>query len=93
MLPPLRQIGLVGLGVLPGPMRKPLGAGRPLLEPADYAGLKFGVQQSRVADATMRTLGAEPVWFPSGDEINRFDGVEQHIASIEGNRYDAVGSF
>jgi TRAP-type transport system periplasmic protein len=93
MLRPLRQIGLVGLGVLPGPMRKPLGVRRPLLEPADYAGLKFGVQQSRVADATMRKLGAEPVWFPAGGDINRFDGVEQQIAAIEGNRYDAVGKF
>jgi TRAP-type transport system periplasmic protein len=93
MLRSLRQIGLVGLGVLPGPMRKPLGVRRPLLEPADYLGLKFGVQQSRVADATMRALGAEPVSFPAGSDISRFDGVEQQIAAIEGNRYYAVAKF
>jgi TRAP-type transport system periplasmic protein len=58
MLQGLSPAGLVGIGVLPGPLRKPLGIARPLLNPSDYAGLTIGTQQSRVADATMRALGA-----------------------------------
>ena len=54
MLQGLRPLGLAGIGVLPGPLRKPLGMARPLLRPSDYAGLRIGIQQSRVADATMR---------------------------------------
>jgi len=91
MLAGLEPIGLVGLGVLPGPMRKPLGISKPLVAPADYDGLTIGVQQSLVADETMRALGAKPVWFPVGGKIDQFDGIEQQTASVEGNRYDTVG--
>jgi TRAP-type transport system periplasmic protein len=91
MLAGLEPIGLVGLGVLPGPMRKPLGISKPLVAPADYDGLTIGVQQSLVADETMRVLGARPVWFPGMGKIDRFDGIEQQTGAIEGNRYDTVG--
>jgi TRAP-type transport system periplasmic protein len=93
MLTGLRPLGLVGIGVLPGPLRKPLGVTRPLLRPADYARSRIGVQQSRVADATMRTLGATPVWFGAQASIAGFDGIEQQISSIEGNRYFRVGKY
>jgi TRAP-type C4-dicarboxylate transport system substrate-binding protein len=93
MLPGLRPLGLAGIGVLPGPLRKPLGITRPLLIPADYAGLKIGVQQSLIADATMRALGATPVWFPVQAPITGFGGVEQQISSIEGNQYDRAGKY
>lgn len=91
MLAGLEPIGLVGLGVLPGPMRKPLGISKPLVAPADYDGLTIGVQQSLVADKTMRVLGARPVWFSAMGTINSFDGIEQQTASIDGNRYDTIG--
>ena len=91
MLAGLEPVGLVGLGVLPGPMRKPLGVSKPLVAPADYAGLTIGVQQSLVADKTMRALGARPVWFPAMGKIDSFDGIEQQMASVDGNRYDTIG--
>jgi TRAP-type C4-dicarboxylate transport system substrate-binding protein len=91
MLAGLEPIGLVGLGVLPGPMRKPLGISKPLVAPADYDGLTIGVQQSLVADETMRALGAKPVWFPGMGKIDSFDGIEQQTAAIDGNRYDTIG--
>jgi TRAP-type C4-dicarboxylate transport system substrate-binding protein len=92
MLAGLEPRGLVGLGVLPGPMRRPLGVSSPLLAPDDYAGLTVGVQQSLVTDETMHALGAEPVWFPAGGEIDAFDAIEQQAASIDGNEYDTVGT-
>jgi TRAP-type transport system periplasmic protein len=91
MLAGLEPIGLAGLGVLPGPMRKPLGISKPLVAPADYTGLRIGVQQSLVADETMRALGAKPVWFPALGAVSGLDGIEQQTAAIEGNRYDTVG--
>ena len=92
MLRGLRPLGLAGIGVLPGPLRNPLGIARPLLRPSDYAGLRIGVQQSRVADATMRALGATPVWFPDR-AITGLDGIEEQISSIEGYLYDKVGRY
>jgi len=93
MLQGLRPLGLAGIGVLPGPLRKPLGITRPLLKPADYAGLKIGVQQSLVADTTMRAHRATPVWFPVSGPITGFGAAELHISSIQGNQYDKVGKY
>ena len=93
MLNGLRPLGLAGIGVLPGPLRKPLGMTRPLLTPADYAGLKIGIQQSLVADATMRALGATPVWFPVTWPITGFGAAEEHISAIQGNQYDRAGTY
>src|SRR5437763_16836049 len=53
----------------------------------------MGVQQSRLASATMRALGAKPVWFPPGRDIGGLDGIEQHLASVEGNQFDKVGKY
>jgi TRAP-type transport system periplasmic protein len=93
MLQGLRPLGLAGIGVLPGPLRKPLGITRPLLKPADYAGLRIGVPQSLVADATMRALGAIPVGFPAGGPISGFGAIEAQISAIQGNQYDRAGKY
>ena len=93
MLGGLRPLGLAGIGVLPGPLRKPLGITRPLRGPSDYAGLRIGTQQSPVADATMRALGARPVWFGSQAPVAGLDGIEQQISEIQDDRYDTAGKY
>ena len=93
MLQGLRPLGLVGIGVLPGPLRKPLGISRPLLKPSDYAGLRIGTQQSRVADATMRALAARPVWFGSEAPVAGLSGIEQQISGIQEREYDKAGKY
>lgn len=92
MLHGLRQLRLVGLGVLPSEMRRPLGVTHPLLTPADYVGRKIGVQQSLVASSTMRALGARPIWFARGS-IARFDGIEYTVSDIEGSGYDDQAKY
>src|SRR5262249_33523177 len=69
------------------------GIDHPLLGPSDYAGLKIGVQQSRVAEATMRALGARPVAFGSEGSIAGLDGIEQQISEIQENEYDRTGKY
>jgi TRAP-type C4-dicarboxylate transport system substrate-binding protein len=91
MLNGLRPLGLVGLGVLPGPLSYPFGAAHPLLKPADYAGLTFGLQQSRVAAQTLRALGAKPVAFAAEGSIAGFGGFEQGTAATAGNSYHRHG--
>ena len=93
MLQGLSPAGLVGIGVLPGPLRKPLGIARPLLNPSDYAGLTIGTQQSRVADATMRALAARPVWFGSEAPIAGLGGIEQQISQVQDDLYDKAGKY
>ena len=88
MLEGLRPLGLVGLAVLPGALRHPVGAARPLLAPTDYEGRRIGVQQSRLGSATMRALGATPVWVGAHPSVAGLDGIEQNVAGIEGWRLD-----
>ena len=60
MLTGLRPYGLVGLGILPGPLRRPLGFGRPLLAASDYRGARIGIRPSQVTADIFRALGAIP---------------------------------
>jgi TRAP-type C4-dicarboxylate transport system substrate-binding protein len=92
MLEGLEPLGLVGLGILPGPMRKPLGVAR-LVRPEDYRGRELAIARSRVAENTLRTVGAIPHPIPSAGEIAGLDGVEQQIGAIQGNRYDSVAKY
>jgi TRAP-type C4-dicarboxylate transport system substrate-binding protein len=93
MLDDLEPVGLAGLGVLPGPMRKPLGVTGALARPSDYRGLTVGIQRSGVAAATFRALDATPVPFPAGGAITRFGAVEQQLHSIDGNRYGTSAKY
>jgi TRAP-type C4-dicarboxylate transport system substrate-binding protein len=93
MLGGLARLGLVGLTILPGPLRYPLGVGRPLLGPSSYKGLTIGVQQSLVASATFRALGATPVWVAAGASIHGLGGMDQGIVLTVGNRYDLVARY
>ena len=83
MLTGLVPLGLIGIGVLPGPLRYPVGITRPLLRPSDYAGQRIGVQQSLLAISTFRALGATPVWFAVEAPVAGFDGVEQGVDNIQ----------
>lgn len=83
--------GLTGIGLLPGGLRRPFGARTPLLGPADYQGRTFGVQESKVAESTLRALGAKPDRFAAGGAVDAYGGYEQQLPSVAGNEYDKNG--
>ena len=91
MLDGVAPLGLTGLAVLPGPLRRPVGVGKDLLAAADYRGAQLGISSSPVASRFFAELGArstESGFF--GESITGYDGIEQQVASVAGNRYDAV---
>ena len=93
MLAELRPLGVVGVGILPGPIRRPFGTSRRLAAPDDFAGMTIGTHQSRVADATMRALGATPRRMPPDERgITDVDGFERQTVGIQGDRLDVKGS-
>jgi TRAP-type transport system periplasmic protein len=92
MLRGLEPLGVVGLGILPGPMRKPLGASR-LVRPEDYAGRTLALQRSQIAQLTLRALGARGAEIPSAGGIDGYDGVEQQVDAIDSNSYDKVDKY
>jgi TRAP-type C4-dicarboxylate transport system substrate-binding protein len=93
MLKALEPLHLVGLGVLPGPLRKPLGVERPLTRSSDFRGKRIGIAESRVARETLRALGATAIAFPAGSQIVGLDGIEQQVESIESNTFDAAAKY
>lgn len=95
LLARLRPLGLVGLGILPSPMRRPLGSRKPLLRPGDFRGLTIATQQSNVADRTFRVLGATPVRIAADarPDLGRLRGDEQRASAISGALLDAKGQY
>jgi TRAP-type C4-dicarboxylate transport system substrate-binding protein len=86
MLQGLRPHGLVGVAVLPGPLRRPFGFTRPLLAVSDYKGARIGIRPSEVTGDIFRALGAIPVAQGSSDSgpiIAGLAGVEAHAFIID----------
>jgi TRAP-type transport system periplasmic protein len=82
MLAGLKPQGLVGLAVLAGPLRRPLGFSKPLVAPSDYRGTSIGFRASGVSEEILRALGATPVVIPGNHDTSGFDGVEGHVANM-----------
>jgi TRAP-type C4-dicarboxylate transport system substrate-binding protein len=58
MLVGVDRSGVVGLALLPGPLRRPFGYRRPLVRREEYERFRIGVHPGRVEEATLRALGA-----------------------------------
>jgi TRAP-type C4-dicarboxylate transport system substrate-binding protein len=82
-----RSAGLIGIGYVQGPLRRPLGQTRPLTDLAAHQGARIGIRAGDVAEMTMEALGATPVVFPPGDSSG-LDGMEAHVEIIAGAKYD-----
>ena len=82
------QGGVVGIALLPGRLRRPLGITRPLIGAGDYRGAKIGTRPGAVARAAFRALGARPASYVPG-VLSGFDGTEQDALTITQNSYDA----
>ena len=93
MLAGLPTVDLVGIGVLPGPLRRVLGVSKPFVQPTDFENMVVGIQASGVAAASLRALGAIPEPVPSGASLDGLDGYEQQLSSIVGNRYGSSAGY
>jgi TRAP-type C4-dicarboxylate transport system substrate-binding protein len=87
MLAGLDSTGLVGLGILPGPMRRVAMAEGGFRAPGDLRGKLVGIGDSAIAARTFETLGATTTTLPSGAILRGQDAVEQQLGSVVGNRY------
>ena len=77
-LPALGKLGVVGVAVVPGTLRHPLGLTRPLLRPADFRAAYIGVRRSALAKRSFESLGATVGW-ELGDRPLSFDGIETDL--------------
>jgi TRAP-type C4-dicarboxylate transport system substrate-binding protein len=93
MLAGLDRLDLVGVGILPGPMRKVLGVKKPFTKPTDFSGAVVGMQDSQLTELTFTTLGATTKPLPSGAKLDGVDAYEQQLSSIWGNHYELSAGF
>ena len=93
MLASVSRLGLVGIAILPGPLRRMFGSSHPFLHPSDFAGQVVGIQESAVARETLQALGAKVEALPGGASLEGVDGYEQQLASIVGNSYAKRGTY
>jgi len=86
MLAGLRPYGLAGLGILPGPLRRPFGFTKPLLAVSDYKAARIGIRPSKVTADIFRALGAIPVTQPRSfsQSTAGLTGIEAHAVVIDG---------
>ena len=87
MLAGLEGTGLVGLGILPGPLRRVAMAEGAFRAPGDLRGKLVGIGDSKIAAMTFEALGATTKTLPSGAVLDGEDAVEQQLGSVVGNRY------
>lgn len=87
MLQSVSRLGLVGIAILPGPLRRMFGSTQPFLHPSDFEAKVVGIQESALARETLAALGARAKALPAGASLEGIDGYEQQLGSIVGNSY------
>jgi TRAP-type C4-dicarboxylate transport system substrate-binding protein len=88
MLSGVERLDLVGIALLPGELRKPLGASRPLIGASDYRGATIATRLSELGARTFRALGATGEAIVPGSDTSSFDGAELGIDGLHGDVYD-----
>jgi len=88
MLDSLKELELQGIGVLPGPLRRPLGR-HPLRAPGDWAGARISYSGGDQIAAALRSLGAKASYDDPAvtEPTDKLDGIETHLAAVPGNHY------
>jgi C4-dicarboxylate-binding protein DctP len=98
MLRSVSRFGLIGLGLVPKELRRPLGRA-PLVSPAAFRGARIRVVKSPTSVLDLRALGAVPVTNLDAHETlaaleaRRLDGVESEAHSILSNSYESVAPY
>jgi len=91
MLAGVGRAGVIGISLLPGELRKPLGVSGPLVDPADYRGTTIGIRPSELSARTFEALGvASTQGYQLDGDVSSLDGLETHLTGISGARNDAA---
>jgi TRAP-type C4-dicarboxylate transport system substrate-binding protein len=89
MLAGVEQAGVVGIALLPGPLRHPFGISHPLIGPGDYRGATIGVRPAGLMRMALRALGARSRVYVPG-VLTGFDGAESNPKAIDYNSWEGA---
>ena len=76
------KIGMVGLALMPGDLRRPVGLTRALTGPEDYRGARVYTREGKVAAATLNAFGAQPAHGPTENWFEGVDGAEVDLSAV-----------
>jgi TRAP-type transport system periplasmic protein len=98
MLKGVEKLGLVGLAIHEGGLRKPLGRTVALKNPSDFNAKKIRAPESGVLSEGLKALGAEPTPLPVTDvylalKNGTVDGMEANLGLIDTNKYYEVAKY
>jgi tripartite ATP-independent transporter DctP family solute receptor len=98
MLAGVEKVGLVGLAIHEGGLRKPLGADKALVSLADFQGAKIRSVESPILVAGLRALGADPTPLPIGEVYNALrsgtvNGMEANLGLVQTFKFYEVAKF
>ncbi len=93
MLRGVRKAGVVGIGVLPGPMARLVGTRTPLVNPDALKGEKIVSQDSALMDASLRALGATVVTAPASTDLTSYGGVQMQLGAVLGRHHDRDAKY
>lgn len=87
----MRDVGLVGLALLPGGLRRPFGITAPLVGVGDWQGKVIRTHASLTGESTLRLLGATPVLRSSFELASGpppgVDGMDLDLQAVRDWRY------
>ncbi len=91
------KVGVRGLALTAVDLRRPLGAKKPFVSPADFGGASINVVASRISEETMSALGATPVVLGGGvhDDLanGKVDAAETAIDVAFENGYGDAAHY
>jgi TRAP-type C4-dicarboxylate transport system substrate-binding protein len=88
MISSVKGAGLVGIGVLPGPLRF-IDAHDPVRAPSDLKGSVIGIDDTWVGAETVKALGGT-VAVPTTNNLSTLTGAVAQLGAIVGNRWNST---
>jgi hypothetical protein len=90
MLAGMNQEGLVGLGILPGSMRRVVGLNGAFTTVKAFEGQQIAIYDSALTEETLTALGATARAYPAGGDLKEYDAVELNLAPVRSFGYAPV---
>jgi TRAP-type C4-dicarboxylate transport system substrate-binding protein len=85
--------GVVGLGVIPGPLRYIMGRAGPMRRPEDFAGATIGISEAAITRRAVAALSGSVVPIGPTIPVGGLDAVEAHMGAYVGNGYQRSFPF
>jgi TRAP-type transport system periplasmic protein len=89
MLDGVERAGVVGIALLPGPLRSPFGLTHLLVGPDDYRGATIGARPGGLMRTALRALGAEAKVYVPG-VLTGLAGAESNAKAIDYNSWEGA---